>query len=122
MNAMVRKHGIAKEDTVVDCQINHEKNFAFIEFRTPDEATNAMKLDGVALGDNKLKIRRPNNYVPGSENEPQNLYSAVLSQEKLFIANISSEMTEEKVREMLEKFGKLKMLNIIKDSTTGKPT
>ena len=29
--------------------INHEKNFAFVEMRTVEEASNAMALDGIIL-------------------------------------------------------------------------
>jgi splicing factor U2AF subunit len=33
-------------NAVVGCQMNHEKNYAFIEFRSPEEATAAMAFDG----------------------------------------------------------------------------
>lgn len=31
---------------VVGCQMNHEKNYAFVEFKTPEEATSGMAFDG----------------------------------------------------------------------------
>ena len=35
---------------VLSVYINREKQFAFIEFRTAEEASNAMALDGVVMG------------------------------------------------------------------------
>lgn len=57
---------------VLACQINLDKNFAFIEFRTIEETTAAMALDGVLCKGQALKIRRPHDYqpVPGSEPTP----------------------------------------------------
>lgn len=34
---------------VIGCWISAEQNCAFLEFRTPEEATNAFKLDGISL-------------------------------------------------------------------------
>lgn len=57
---------------VLACQINLDKNFAFLEFRTVEETTNAMALDGIMCKGQALKIRRPHDYqpIPGSEPTP----------------------------------------------------
>lgn len=57
---------------VLACQINLDKNFAFLEFRTVEETTNAMALDGILCKGQALKIRRPHDYqpIPGSEPAP----------------------------------------------------
>ncbi|MES1903598.1 MAG: U2 small nuclear RNA auxiliary factor 2, partial [Paramarteilia canceri] len=49
---------------VISSQLNHDKNFAFIEMRSVDETTNAMVLDGVQFHGSPLKIRRPRDYQP----------------------------------------------------------
>ena len=49
---------------VLSVYINREKQFAFIEFRTIEEASNAMALDGVVMGGSQLRVRRPNDYNP----------------------------------------------------------
>ena len=49
---------------VLSVYINREKQFAFIEFRTVEEASNAMALDGVVMGGSQLRVRRPNDYNP----------------------------------------------------------
>lgn len=47
---------------VIGCQINVDKNFAFVEFRTTEDTTNAMALDGITFKSQTLKIRRPHDY------------------------------------------------------------
>ena len=39
--------GSVYADSVISVYINHEKKFAFVEFRTVEEASNAMALDGI---------------------------------------------------------------------------
>ena len=55
---------------VLACAINLEKNFAFIEFRTVEETTNALALDGIQCKGQALKIRRPHDYQPIQGSEP----------------------------------------------------
>lgn len=43
---------------VLSCYINHEKRFAFVEFRTVEEASNAMALDGLGYRGETLRVRR----------------------------------------------------------------
>ena len=50
------------------CQINLDKNFAFIEFRSVDETTAGMAFDGVNFMGQQLKIRRPRDYVAPANN------------------------------------------------------
>lgn len=57
---------------VLACQINSDKNFAFLEFRSVEETSSAMALDGILCKGQALKIRRPHDYqpIPGSEPTP----------------------------------------------------
>jgi hypothetical protein len=41
---------------------NREKNFAFIEFRTVEETSNAIALDGAVFNGVAVRVRRPNDY------------------------------------------------------------
>lgn len=65
-NAMAAVGGNAAGpgDSVVNVYINHEKKFAFVEFRTVEECSNAMALDGIIMEGTQLRIRRPNDYNP----------------------------------------------------------
>lgn len=49
---------------ILACQINLDKNFAFLEFRSIDETTQAMAFDGIHFKGQSLKIRRPHDYQP----------------------------------------------------------
>lgn len=85
-NQQMHLSGLAQAagNPVLACQINLDKNFAFLEFRSIDETTQAMAFDGrfnlfakmwlfsnsrdIFLGINfkgqSLKIRRPHDYQP----------------------------------------------------------
>lgn len=54
----------AAGNPVLACQINLDKNFAFLEFRSIDETTQAMAFDGINFKGQNLKIRRPHDYQP----------------------------------------------------------
>lgn len=54
----------AAGNPVLACQINLDKNFAFLEFRSIDETTQAMAFDGINFKGQSLKIRRPHDYQP----------------------------------------------------------
>lgn len=58
----------APGNPVIACQINLDKNFAFIEFRSIDETTAGMAFDGVNFMGQQLKIRRPRDYVAPANN------------------------------------------------------
>nr|CAD2146600.1 unnamed protein product [Meloidogyne enterolobii] len=114
----------APGNPVIACQINLDKNFAFIEFRSIDETTAGMAFDGVNFMGQQLKIRRPRDYVA-----PANNYemlgslpvSAVVvdSPYKLFIGGLPNHLTSDQVKELLSAFGQLKAFNLVMDSVTG---
>ena len=54
----------APGNPVLACQMNLDKNFAFIEFRSIDETTAGMAFDGINFMGQSLKIRRPRDYQP----------------------------------------------------------
>ncbi|RKP23477.1 hypothetical protein SYNPS1DRAFT_30775 [Syncephalis pseudoplumigaleata] len=60
MNLVTRE----EEDAVLAAHINVEKNFAFVDFRTPELATAGMGLDGAPCQGQALKVRRPKDYFP----------------------------------------------------------
>jgi RNA recognition motif-containing protein len=45
---------------IVNCRINNK--FAFLEFRSDQEATNALHMNGIKFIDNELKVNRPKSY------------------------------------------------------------
>ncbi|KAF7496001.1 Splicing factor U2AF 50 kDa subunit [Sarcoptes scabiei] len=117
----------APGNPVLACQINLDKNFAFLEFRSIDETTQAMAFDGITFKTQSLKIRRPHDYqpMPGMSESPANNVPGVVSTVvgdspfKIFIGGLPNYLNEDQVKELLMSFGQLKAFNLVKDSATG---
>jgi len=111
---------------VIAVQINMDKNFAFLEFRSIDETTAAMAFDGIVFQGQSLKIRRPRDYqpMPGGDQPNTNvpgLVSTVVADSpfKIFIGGLPNYLTDDQVKELLMSFGSLKAFNLVKDAATG---
>ncbi|XP_047143470.1 splicing factor U2AF 65 kDa subunit isoform X4 [Hydra vulgaris] len=137
-NAKMRESDMARQpgNPVLACQINLEKNFAFLEFRSVEETTLAMAFDGIILQGQALKIRRPKDYqpIPGingmayptlfAESQATHIpgvVSTVVSDtiNKVFVGGLPNYLNEDQVKELLSTFGELRAFNLVKDSATG---
>ncbi|XP_002988434.2 splicing factor U2af large subunit B [Selaginella moellendorffii] len=122
-------------DAVVSVFIDHAKNYAFVEMRSVEEASNAMALDGIIFEGSQVRIRRPSNYNPehamlfGSSQPSPSLrldkvglvYRAHADgPDRIFIGGLPYEWGDAEVRQLLEPFGALRALDIVKDSYTRK--
>ncbi|KAH8298520.1 hypothetical protein KR044_009481 [Drosophila immigrans] len=133
MSAGTQLDGIA----VLTCQINMDKNFAFLEFRSMDEATLAISFDGINYRGQTLKIRRPHDYHPvasvsagscewsvrgsGQILATGTSISVVVpdSPFKVYVGGLPTCLSDEQVKELLVTFGQLRGFNLVKDPTTG---
>ncbi|KAI3900566.1 hypothetical protein MKW92_045277 [Papaver armeniacum] len=123
-------------DAVVNVYINHEKNFAFVEMRSVEEASNAMALDGIIFQGVTVKVRRPTDYNPSlaaalGSSQPSlklNLEAVGMLRgstaclegpDRIFVGGIPSYFTEVQIRELLESFGSLRGFDLVKDKETG---
>ncbi|KAF8347681.1 hypothetical protein F5887DRAFT_953677 [Amanita rubescens] len=110
---------------VLAVQCNYEKNYAFVEFRSAEDATAAMAFDGIIFINGPLKIRRPKDYggaeittpsvhVPGvvSTNVPDSI-------NKVFVGGLPTYLNEEQVMELLKSFGTLKAFNLVRENGNG---
>lgn len=110
---------------VLAVQCNYEKNYAFVEFRSAEDATAAMAFDGIIFINGPLKIRRPKDYggidmsapsvhVPGvvSTNVPDSI-------NKVFVGGLPTYLNEEQVMELLKSFGDLKAFNLVRENGNG---
>uniref|UniRef100_A0A0N4ZXE1 Splicing factor U2AF subunit n=1 Tax=Parastrongyloides trichosuri TaxID=131310 RepID=A0A0N4ZXE1_PARTI len=107
---------------VLACQINLDKNFAFIEFRSIDETTAGMAFDGINFMGQQLKIRRPRDYQPIGNDMMSNYGVSNVVQDsphKLFIGGLPTILEADQVKELLQSFGPLKSFNLVKDGKTG---
>lgn len=129
---LIGRLGIA----VVNVYINREKNFAFVEFRTVEETSNAMALDGVMFEGVSLRVRRPNDYDPAAAaslgpsvpNPALNLNAVGLrssgisitdANERIFVGGLPYYLTDEQCHELLGTFGEIKSFDLVKDRDTG---
>ena len=51
-------------DPVVTANINHEKGFAFVEFRRIEDAESSLMFDGVVFEGSNVVVKRPKDYDP----------------------------------------------------------
>ncbi|XP_066903376.1 splicing factor U2AF 50 kDa subunit isoform X5 [Halyomorpha halys] len=104
-NQQMHLSGLAQAagNPVLACQINLDKNFAFLEFRSIDETTQAMAFDGINFKGQSLKIRRPHDYQPtpgiadGSALNVPGVISTVVpdSPHKIFIGGLPNYLNED---------------------------
>ncbi|KAK7174180.1 hypothetical protein R3I93_001389 [Phoxinus phoxinus] len=107
-NTQMRLAGLsqAPSNPVLAVQINQDKNFAFLEFRSVDETTQAMAFDGIIFQGQSLKIRRPHDYrpLPGISEQPAfhvpGVVSTVVpdSPHKLFIGGLPNYLNDDQTQ------------------------
>lgn len=126
-NATMEQMRLSDTTPVLAVQINHDKNYAFVEFHTPEQATSAMAFDGIMFQGQQLKIRRPKDYQPPVNGEygdmPQlpGLVSTNVpdTPNKIFIGGLPIYLNDDQVVELLKSFGELRAFNLVKDPLTG---
>lgn len=123
-------------DPCLSAQISPEHDFALCEFKTPEDATTALALDGISMSDDSangsangrpagLQIRRPKDYiVPAVTDESEQMEGVVSenvpdTQNKLRMSNIPTFIEDAQVRELLTTFGELKSFVLAKDTSSG---
>jgi splicing factor U2AF subunit len=118
---------------VANCQMNKEKLFAFVEMRTPEDASAGMAFDGITLKGYALKVRRPRDYAgnPGllglapeedfpDPNVPRFVGTNVPdSEHKIFCGGLPNFVTEDQIKALFSAYGQLKAFHLVKDSATG---
>ncbi|KAI5366553.1 putative RNA recognition motif domain, U2 snRNP auxilliary factor, large subunit, splicing factor [Septoria linicola] len=125
-------------DPCISAQTSKDHTYALVEFKTPEDATNAMALDGINMDPNSmdtngdangaakgLQIKRPRDYiVPNVTDDTQNeagLLSNIVpdTQNKISITNLPAFLGEEQVQELLMSFGELKNFILVKHQSSG---
>jgi splicing factor U2AF subunit len=122
-----KKLATSSSDSVVGIQLFVEKNFAFLEMRSAEEASAAMELDGVEYENNILKVRRPRNFqvLAGQAecigNQMQLLTAIVAADDptRVLISGIPTYLKEEQIEELLTPFGTVISITLVKDPVSG---
>jgi splicing factor U2AF subunit len=126
-NATMEQMRLVDTTPVVAVQINHDKNYAFVEFQTPEQATSAMAFDGIMFQGQQLKIRRPKDYQPPIDGQYGDLVqlpglvstNVPDTPNKIFIGGLPVYLNDDQVVELLKSFGELRAFNLVKDPLTG---
>jgi len=131
------QNAAAKLAPVFDCKVDVGERKGTLVFRTPDGSNVGMKLNGIEYKQHKLKVERPEGFLAKGEPDPAcNIKLASLTMNDLFgppptqviedkgkpklsIFNLSQDLSESTVRDLLQQFGNLRMMNLIKDLATG---
>jgi splicing factor U2AF subunit len=116
---------------ILNVEVNLEKNFAFLEFRTPEEASACIHFDGISYDGHTLRIRRPKDYAGGGP-----LVGSVGvggaggggggglgmlgmqvpdTPNKVFVGGLPPYFAEDQVRDILLAVGPLKHFSLIRD-------
>ncbi|KAK5171928.1 uncharacterized protein LTR77_003565 [Saxophila tyrrhenica] len=125
-------------DPCISAQVSKDGSYALLEFKTPEDATNALALDGTVMDagamdtstgqsghDSGLSIKRPKDYiVPAVTDETENPAGVLSStvpdtQYKVSVTNIPVYLSEEQVQELLVSFGELKNFVLVQDTSSG---
>jgi len=131
---------VSGPDPCISVQMSKDHTFAMLEFKTAEDATMALALDGVnAEGSAQngngvahgnaggISIRRPKDYIVPNpdeeEEEDQAMAGAVANRvrdgpNKITVANIPVYLTDDQVTELLVSFGELKAFILVKDNGT----
>ena len=124
---------ISGQDPCVSAHLSADKTFAVLEFKTSEDATYALALDGVSMEDNYngnemqvdrpgLSIRRPKEYIaptaPEDEDYVEGQMASVVKDgpNKISVTNIPVYIEEEQLLELLTAFGQLKAFVLAKDN------
>jgi splicing factor U2AF subunit len=127
-------------DPCISAQVNQAQGYALLEFKNPEDATNAMALDGMSMEHNSmdtssngesngaangLEIRRPKDYIVPTITDDTQHEAGVLStsvpdtQNKIGITNIPVYLEDEQMQELLQSFGELKSFVLVRDTSSG---
>merc|ERR1712217_38912 len=134
--------GVATQgEPVLSIYINHDKKFAFVEFRSVEECSNCMALEGILWRGSQLRVRRPNDYNPseaislGPTTPCSNLNldaiglgssgTSIINEEndayeRIFIGGLPHFLEEDQILDILCPFGEIKSFDLVRDKINKK--
>ncbi|KNE72097.1 U2 snRNP auxilliary factor, large subunit, splicing factor [Allomyces macrogynus ATCC 38327] len=112
---------VGHPNAAISASFGGDRAFAFVEFRDPADATQALYLDGVPFKSMSLRVKRPKDYVPPEGGDPMGAPGlgpppAPHNPDKLFVGGIPHHLSEDQVKELLKSFGELRTFALIMDN------
>jgi len=87
------------------------KGFAFVEYELPEAAQLALEqMNGVVIGGRNIKVGRPSN-MPQAQPVIDEIMEESRNYNRIFIASVHPDLTEEDIKSYLRHLGKLKCAN-----------
>jgi len=132
---MIAAQGTDREpgDSVVGVYLNPERRYAFIQFRNPAEATQALDLDGISFRGQRLRLGSATHAGAGPMALPRQQVAVrpldvqslgIVSTQvpdgpyKLYIGGLPFALTDDQVKELLSTYGALKGFYLFRDMAT----
>ncbi|KAF2436682.1 hypothetical protein EJ08DRAFT_624338 [Tothia fuscella] len=130
---------ISGVDPCVSALISTDHTYALLEFKSANDATVALALDGITTENNNsmqidggatngdtagLSIRRPTDYIAPTSGEDEEMQDGIVSSvvhdspNKICVSNLPIHLNDEMVMELLGAFGTLKAFILVKDRST----
>jgi len=119
-------------DSVIGVYLNPERRYAFVQFRSAEEATQALDLDGISFRGHRLRlgaathsngqasVARPVNVRPLNVQRLGIISTQVPDgPHKIYIGGLPQALTDDQVKELLSTYGALKAFFLFTDSATG---
>ncbi|CDW84689.1 splicing factor u2af large [Stylonychia lemnae] len=116
-------------DPIVKSQNNPDKRYTFLELRSVEETSAMIQLDGIKFMNSTLRIRRPEDYEKMPNIMPKRAIPQINIAElgiistkveegpnKIFVGGLPKEFTEEQIKNLLLRYGKLKSFHLVKDT------
>lgn len=126
-------------DPCISAQVSKDGAYALLEFKSSEDATMALALDGISMTDGDamdtsngasnghtsgLSIRRPTDYIAPAATDEADYSEGVFSNavkdsaNKVSVTRIPTHLDEDQVKELLSTFGELKSFILVKDTGT----
>lgn len=126
-------------DPCLTAQVSKDKDFALLEFRTNEDATLSLSLDGFEMdgshqnGSNGntnplnsgIQIKRPKDYIAPSKSEDTEVMEGQVSSTvaetpaKICVTRLPTFIDDEQAKELLAAFGALKSFVLVRDTSSG---
>lgn len=128
-NEQIQKVPLRADPTVepvANVSITHPKMFAFVEFNCIEDCDISMCMDGLKYMETALRIRSPKDYARPAHLPPPKKWHipGVVSTQvandgnKLFLANLPTDLTDFQIREFVSTFGPVKSFSLARDLET----
>ncbi|XP_004346153.1 splicing factor u2af large subunit [Capsaspora owczarzaki ATCC 30864] len=141
LNREMNQRGMTSSpgNPVLAIQMTPDKNFAFLDMRTSEEATMCIALDGIPFEGTVFRIKRPKEYEGREANDPPSLFGMPSSSgggfssqggaqggsfggsmgndnpNKIYIGGLPFSLDEQQIRELLQTFGVIRNFSLVRE-------